>query len=284
MASIGLVLSGGMAKGAYQIGVLQALNEFIGDGNTVYISAASIGGLNAYAYATNKLNDAKDMWLNHNLGGIRSLLKIFARTPYVFDTIDGFNKENAKIQAGSLYVTCFNTKKRALNYIDLCKLKPSIVKDFLKASVAMPVFSKAVEISGTKYLDGALIDNIPIFPLMKHHLDYIIVIHFDKNTYKFENDYFDNKLIKINFIDDRIIKNSLSFDQSSVSVMINSGYEQSKAIFEIIFKNGSDDFDYIYQKMAFLNAMQKDKQLRITGDIVVNNINKVLKRITKERN
>jgi len=282
MASIGLVLSGGMAKGAYQIGVLQALEEFIGKNNTVYISAASIGALNAYAYSINRLDKAKGMWLNHNLGGIRSLLKIFTRTPFIFDTIDNFNPENAEVQCGSLYVTCFNTKKRVVQYIDLSKLKSSYAKQFLKASVAMPVFHKAVEINGTKYLDGALIDNIPIYPLMKHHLDYIIVVHFDNDTYKFENDYFDNKLIKINFIDG-LIKNSLSFDQSSVNKMITAGYEQSKTTFEIIFKNGTDDFNYIYQKMAFLNALQKNKKLRITGDIVVNNINKVLRKLTKEK-
>ena len=49
--NIGLVLSGGMAKGAYQVGALTAIKEIIPDGNIKYISASSVGALNSYAYA-----------------------------------------------------------------------------------------------------------------------------------------------------------------------------------------------------------------------------------------
>ena len=52
--NIGLVLSGGMGKVAYQIGALRALNEFIPLKEIKYISFASVGVLNGYAYATDK--------------------------------------------------------------------------------------------------------------------------------------------------------------------------------------------------------------------------------------
>ena len=44
--NIGLVLSGGMAKGAYQVGALKAINELFPKGSIKYISASSIGVLN----------------------------------------------------------------------------------------------------------------------------------------------------------------------------------------------------------------------------------------------
>ena len=60
--NIGLVLSGGMAKGAYQIGALQAIKNFLPTDEIKYISCASIGVLNGYAYATDKLDYAETMW------------------------------------------------------------------------------------------------------------------------------------------------------------------------------------------------------------------------------
>ena len=43
---IGLVLCGGMAKGAYQIGVLRAIREFVPREDITTISCASVGVLN----------------------------------------------------------------------------------------------------------------------------------------------------------------------------------------------------------------------------------------------
>ena len=41
--NVGLVLSGGMAKGAYEVGALSAVSEFFTPNDIGYISAASIG-------------------------------------------------------------------------------------------------------------------------------------------------------------------------------------------------------------------------------------------------
>ena len=47
---IGLVLAGGIAKGAYQAGFIKALKEELGDSNEIVaISCASIGFFGAYA-------------------------------------------------------------------------------------------------------------------------------------------------------------------------------------------------------------------------------------------
>lgn len=278
MAKVGLVLSGGMAKGAYQIGVLKAIDEIFNDGSIQYVSASSIGSLNAYAYATDKLKVAEEMWLDLKLDGISSFIKTCVRKPYIFNLIDSLVEEEDLIKM-ALYTTCFNITKEKLNYIQLKGMSSDDVRDYLKASISLPILTKPMEISNMKYFDGALIDNIPVSPLMRHNMDYIIVVHFDDQSYSFENEYFDNKLIKINFLDDKIIKNTLSFDRDSIQHMIDSGYEKSKTIFEMIFKNGIDDLDYIYDKIEFLNDLRREKQFRITGDIVLNNVNKLLKRL-----
>jgi predicted acylesterase/phospholipase RssA len=291
MPDIGIVLAGGFAKGAYQVGVLQALDEVLASSTAdtltsgeksncrLYISAASIGAVNACAYVMNRLDHAEKGWLGFNVKSTRSLLKILRSQTHISSILEAFVGEKDFAIRRDLYVTCFNTSKVLLEYVNLRKVEPKRIKKYLRAGIAVPIFSKPVEIGGNNYLDGAMIDNIPISPLMKHHLDYIIVVHFDKNSYSFENEYFDNKLIKINFMDSQIIKSSFAFDRESISFMMKAGYEHSKAIFEIVFKNGVDDLDYIYKQTSFLNSLQNERQLRITGDVVVNNINKILKKI-----
>ncbi|MCL2828011.1 MAG: patatin-like phospholipase family protein [Oscillospiraceae bacterium] len=280
MPNIGLVLSGGFAKGAYQIGVLKALKEFIPNEQIKYISASSVGTLNAYAFAHDELDIAENMWRKLEFSGLRSFYKAYARGSYIADVVNEIASES-NIPQSHLYVSCLNITNFKLNYINLKEVDPRHVDDYLLASVMIPVLSRAVEISGAKYLDGAIVDNIPVKPLLKHPLDYGIVVHFDNDNYIFENDHFDSKLIKINFLDDKIIKTSLAFDRDSISYMITSGYEKSMALFDIIFKNGTDDLEYIYQKIQFTNDLRGKKSFRLTGDVVLNNLNKAVKKIIK---
>ncbi|MCL2030682.1 MAG: patatin-like phospholipase family protein [Oscillospiraceae bacterium] len=283
MPNVGLVLSGGFAKGAYQIGVLKAMRECFGDTPVRYISASSVGSLNAYAFARDRLDAAEDMWRNLEYQNFRSFVKNYIRGPYIAGAIREMTGQPGGPPLPCLYTACFNVTRLKLHYINLKNVPPRRVKDFLQASVMLPVFSRAVEIGGKKYIDGAIIDNIPVRPLMRHPLDYAVVVHFDSDNYLFENDYFDSKLIKINFLDDKIIKNSLAFDRDSVSYMIGAGYEQAMTLFGMIFKNGADDLEYIYRQIRFLNGLRGKQKFRLTGDIVVGNINKVLKKIVASK-
>lgn len=280
MPEVGLVLSGGMAKGAYQIGVLKAISEFFPVEGIRYISSASIGTVNAYAFLTRKIEQAENMWLDIPVAGLRSLVSTLLRRPYIFDVIDRLACEEDEILS-YFYTACFNITKAKLNYIDLRRVPKDTLKKYLKASVALPAFSNAVEVAGNKYLDGALIDNIPIRPLLKHNPDYIIAVYFDHFHYVFEEPCFDNKIIKINFTDSGIIKNSISFDHSSIAYMILEGYEKSKTLFESIFQNGMEDIDSIYKKIKFFDSLPTKKSIRVTGDSMLNNINKALKKIIK---
>ncbi|MCL2634129.1 MAG: patatin-like phospholipase family protein [Oscillospiraceae bacterium] len=285
MPNVGIVLSGGFAKGAYQIGVLKAVEEYFGkgDNNSIkYVSASSVGVLNAYAFMQGRTDVAEKIWLSLKCNGYRSFVNLYKRGLFMDSIVNAVSADTRK-PPPFLYAACFNVTKLKLNYINFKTVKPREVRDYLHASVRLPVFSKAVEIGGNKYFDGALVDNIPVRPIMKHPLDYAIVIHFDNANYIFENDYFDSRLIKINFLGDSMVKNSLDFDRNSIAYMIKSGYEESKTLFDIIFSNGIDDLEYIYRKIEFLNGIRGrggiKPQSRLTGDVVVNNINKVLKKV-----
>ncbi len=76
---IGLVLSGGMGKDAYQVSALTAIDVFFNPFEFKYVSAESIGVLNMYTYLTNNLSKAREVWKLVNLKGkkrfIMSILK-----------------------------------------------------------------------------------------------------------------------------------------------------------------------------------------------------------------
>lgn len=61
---IGLVLSGGGAKGAYQVGVWKAMNEYGLDKKTHVISGTSVGGLNAALFSCCTTEQAEELWKN----------------------------------------------------------------------------------------------------------------------------------------------------------------------------------------------------------------------------
>jgi len=282
MPNIGLVLSGGFAKGAYQVGVLKALRQFFTPDEFAYISASSIGTLNAYCFVQNKLDEAERVWRNQKFAGIRSFTHAYARSDYVPNAIRDVTKMFSAYKP-DLYTTLLNINTRSLNYVNLKEIDPKIIWGYLQASVSLPMVSRIVDINGTKYCDGAFVDNIPTKPLLDKPLDYAIVIHFDRSSYIFENNYFDNKLIKMNFLDNKIIGNSLSFDEESIAYMIKTGYDESMTMFEMYFKNGIHDIEYICDKIRFINNLRGKQPFRLTGDVVVSNLNRVLKKVVKSK-
>lgn len=279
---VGLVLSGGFAKGAYQIGVLKALKEYFDPAQIKYVSASSVGALNAYAFTRDKISAAEKMWLNCDCASFRAFVKSYMRGPTITNMINKVVSEPLNPQS-CFYAAYFNASDFRLNYVNLNEINQNDVKDYLQACVTLPVLSRSLEIAGKRYVDGAIIDNIPVRPLMEHPFDYAVVVHFDNDNYIFENDYFDSKLIKINFLDDKVIKSSLAFDRNSITYMIDYGYEKSMELFGIIFKNGTQDIDYICKKIKFINDIRGNKKFRLTGDVVVNNVNKVLKKIISSK-
>ena len=280
MPNIGLVLSGGMVKGAYQIGALQAINEIFSPSDICYASAASVGALNTYAYLTQGLTKGVELWSTINSNNNRRFIATLLKNCFLQDAIGKIitdtNVDNI------FYVPLVNLKKRTLLYVDIGKVSPENVELYLRASVAMPAFNSGVEINGNRFYDGAMIDNIPIYPILKHQLDYVICIYFDKYNYTFESNYLDNKVIKVNFTDSKIVSSSICFTSESIKCMIGEGYAKTKRILDFIFVNGTSDLPGIYARIEDLNAMNTNRSLRITGDILVDNMNKITKKFMKK--
>lgn len=279
--NIGLVLSGGMAKGAYQIGALKALSHFVPAREIRYISCASVGVINGYAYMTDNLDRVEQMWKDICNDDARLIISQILRSTMLQRYIETLYDEG-KVLSSSFYCSLLDLGHRNVVYKDLSMIEHSLVPLYLKASVAMPIYNKAVRIGNEAYYDGAVVDNIPVYPLMKHNLDYVICIYFDDICYRFENTYFDNKIIKLTFPGGNLLESSVVFKQDSIEEMIQSGYERTMRRLKVLFAEGYEDFEYIYRIISCL-AGSENSRLRITGDVLVTNLNKITQKLTKRK-
>ena len=278
---IGLVLSGGMGKGAYEIGALTAISEFFDPSDFEYVSAASVGVLNTYAFLTNNLPKAREIWESVNLKGEKRFITSVLKSTFLQDVITSI-VSHEKIDK-NFYVPLLDLGNRELLYYNFKDISPDEAAPYLRASIAMPFYNKGVVIGDKALYDGAVVDNIPIYPVLKNNLDYVICIYFDDFNYIFEDYTADNKIIKLTFPDDKIISNSINISHDAIAYMMDERYRRTKRILSDIFAAGTEDLEAIYQKIEQINSRDDKKKVRITGDVVVTNMNKVVKRVIRHK-
>ena len=281
MKRIGLLLSGGLGKGAYQIGALQAIKTYFKPEDFTCVSAASVGALNAYAYLTDSLESVADIWENMNFkSGMRSVVSIM-RSSFLKDAISE-NVSDRKISC-PFFVPLYDMEHHKFDYTDFSALPFNKLKDFLRAGVSLPVATKGVDIDGTTYFDGGSVDNIPLMPLLKYDLDYIICVYFDRQ-FSFENDECDGKIIKITFPDDTIIADSVDIKHDSIVYMMKTGFSRTMEILKEIFADGTENFSRIYSAIRHRAERLPAPKKRITMDVVISNLNRMMRKCEQMRN
>ncbi len=279
--NIGLVLAGGMAKGAYEIGALRALQKYIPFDQIKCVSSSSVGVLNAYAFMTGKLQQAEELWEGLCVDNVRFPVSKLLRSSLLQQNIRNIYDKSDTMPA-PFYCTLFDVNGTKVVYKNLSTVKNSQYLDYLRASVSIPIYNRAVRIGDASYFDGAMIDNIPVYPLLKHNLDYIICIYFDETSYKFEDTYFDNKVIRLVFAGNDLFRQSLVFDKQSVHRMIKQGESRTEQILSAVFSKGYDDLDHIYETIERSNR-NSIRTLRVTGDVLVTNLNRITQKFAKRK-
>jgi NTE family protein len=163
---IGLVLSGGGARGFAHLGVIQALNE-AGVFPDV-ISGTSAGAIAGVLYADGyspreilKLTNS-----NSRLSYIRptvprdGLLQISGMIRILKDSLRAKTFEELKTP---LFVTATDLNNGRVDYFSSGELLNVII-----ASSSIPVLFKPVVIDNKHYVDGGVLDNLPIKPIEKN--------------------------------------------------------------------------------------------------------------------
>ena len=193
----GLVLAGGGAKGAYEIGALKAIKELLDFNNLLGVSGNSIGTINMAFVAGSTISKAEECWKNINPS---DFLEEDSNGFELGRSGDGFlSREGLKrilrngvdysavSEAGYPVLACLGKVLgdgvAVAEYVQLNKKSPEYIESCILASSAIPVVYDAVNIDGINYIDGGICDNVPVKPLYDLGIRDIVVIILD-STYR----------------------------------------------------------------------------------------------------
>ena len=199
----GLVLEGGGAKGAYQIGAYQALTELEID--ITGVSGTSIGAINGAMIVQGDFIEAKELWHNlepeeifkvsseelqqiFNLEIDRSnLSKILTRLREILQNrgIDTSGireflsahifEEKLRSSELDFGIVTYNLSDFQPEELYLEDIPRGMLIDYLMASSYLPVF-KFERMNGKYFLDGAFHDNLPVNLLIRRGYREIIAV------------------------------------------------------------------------------------------------------------
>jgi NTE family protein len=212
---IGLVLSGGGARGICHLGVMKALDEFGVKINFISgTSAGSItGALYSYGYKPDEIIDiisstslTKTLRIAWKWTG---LLSLDGLTQLFLKYIPENTFEALKIP---LTIAATDIKKGRIEYFSTGELIPPIL-----GSCCVPAVFNPVEMNGGLYVDGGVLDNLPVKGI-KDKCDFIIGSH-------------------CNFIrSDVDLKNFRTVIERSLLMAINGSTTASKALCNLLIE------------------------------------------------
>ncbi len=177
-----LVLEGGAMRGLFTAGVLDVfLDEQIQVNGMITVSAGALFGVNfpsqqrgrVLRYNLKYLNDKRYMGL-HSLfttGNIVNRDFAFYELPFTLDPFDQTTFSQSNID---FWVTLTNVETGEAEYIKITDAFAQM--ETLRATSAMPMVSKMVEVDGQRYLDGGIADSIPLQKTLALGYDKIIVV------------------------------------------------------------------------------------------------------------
>ncbi|MGL6174543.1 MAG: patatin-like phospholipase family protein [Cellulosilyticaceae bacterium] len=254
---IGLVLSGGGGKGAYELGVWLALEKL---GLTPYIkvfAGTSIGAINAALFAQGDLDAAFGMWQEVTIDKLIPISKLKLLQKGIGVAIGGkviqINKKylNQKLMEGSVskagaieiinkyvdldkvksnehicYAACTQVPELEARYFRITDYPTNLGKEMIIASACLPHIYDCAEVLGRKFVDGGIVDNTPIKPVYKEGCDVIIVVSLSRSTCVNRRLYSNLPIIEI--IPRQMIGNTitgtLNLDYEAKKLRIKQGY------------------------------------------------------------
>lgn len=184
----GLALEGGGAKGAYQIGVLNAFQE--AGMRICAIAGVSVGALNGALFCQGSLAKAENLWKSltrdcifpamENRQNAAAFFRMLQNGGLAINPLRQLITENVdipKLKASPipLYVAAFSRERRREVAYDVRKLPDAEICDMLLASAYLPLFRKE-KLAGGTFLDGGILDKVPVDLLKRQGVKHIIAI------------------------------------------------------------------------------------------------------------
>lgn len=254
----GLVLSGGGSTGAYQMGVMKALQEL--NIKCDIVVGTSIGSINGAMYVSNSLDKAEEMWNKLNFKSVFSEDIKYESQKDEFDVIKkyikvatkgGIEPNNLKqnlienIDLDKFYNSDIDYGLTTVNFPSLKTLKltkkeikrEELFDYIIASSTVFPVF-KLKNIDNKRYIDGGVRDTMPYDLAIKMGADKLIIVN---TSYFFKYAKIPKKIV--DKYDVKIIrpKNktgpSLMFEAKQSMKNIKYGYNDTMKLYGKLYGN-----------------------------------------------
>ncbi|MDE5965257.1 MAG: patatin-like phospholipase family protein [Lachnospiraceae bacterium] len=280
----GLVLCGGGAKGAYQIGVWRALIEYGLFDKITGISGDSIGAINEIMMAGLDYKAAEDIWSRINF------LTIFDTEPDLIDFEEGTFSRNEMLElmrqfvdyekiSGSpldlfVNITYIGTNRdgteRRPVYETLNHKTNQQIEKLIMASSALPIIYEPVMIDGYYYRDGGMTDNMPIKPLYEKGYRKIIVAALSDKSVINTDAYPDCELLMIrpskNLGD--LFAGTLNFSRQQIEVRMELGYRDALRMLKAHFdENMTVEQLRAMEAVDYADIMRTARQDELMGQV-----------------
>ena len=242
----GLVLAGGGAKGAYEVGAWKALKEL--DVEITAIVGTSIGAINGALFLQDDYNKILSLYDNikfEDLVKMSEENKMSEGNIFSTENIIKFTKEftknkglentpmrdlmekyididkvyNSKVEYG-MVTTSIDVKNKSLEVFKE-DIKKEELYEYILASACFPIF-KPQKIGDKQYLDGGMHDNVPVNMLLNKGYSNIIVIDISNGgiSRRLQNKEAYIKIIKPN----EDLGGAFDFDKARIKKNIKMGY------------------------------------------------------------
>lgn len=288
-----LVLAGGGAKGAYQMGVWKALRKL--NINFDIVTGTSIGALNGALMVQDTYFRGIRLWRTtdfYKLFGsellemkdLKKAIKFYSKNfvrqtgididnyeAFVHRWIDIDKIYKSKIDYG---VVTYNLSDMKPHFATKKKTKKDKLYDYIVASTScFPAFEMK-EIDGDKFIDGGYYDNLPINLAIDMGATEVIAVELDSIGIRKP---VKDKNVKVTYIKPSCdLGNFLVFDKKIIKRNMRIGYNDTMKAFgklegdyytfkkndlEKNYKRYGDEFAYIAKRMIGLNSKRTINQL-----------------------
>ena len=296
MAKLGLVLSGGGAKGAYEIGVYLALKKL--HKKIDIVTGTSIGAINGMFVTQKDLRGALKLWKNISFKTIydeeefptkedEKLSKIYMQYAKGFineggldiykmkDIFDKYFKPHKFFSSNIDYgLVAYNFSKNKPVLKTKKDLTKDNIKDYILASASCYPAFKPYLIDNEMFIDGGYYDNLPINLAIDLGATEIIAV--DLRAIGFKKNVKD-KTVDITYIAPRNkIGSFLVFDKNQAKKSIKFGYNDTMKLFNIL-----DGNKFTFKKYNLIKNYNKyiDSYEKTLKALFKNTDNKILTKL-----
>ena len=287
----GLVLCGGGAKGAYQMGALQALEEEGYLEDFCGVSGVSIGALNELFLCCCGALDGVKVWESINpstvfdvdlsmLDGREGFFSRQKMRDLLYKYVD-FHKIRDRVYP--IYVTVapveglYGEGKASgsmINQAEYHKLNEKTdaeIVTLMEATSALPIIYEDVRYDGVRYRDGGLIDNMPIKPLYDDGCRKFLILSLSSDAKVNTSPYPDAEFYLLKPYKDLggLLSGTLNFTKAEISFYLKLGYKDGKRFAKAFLEEDklvATHYD-MYAQMDYDAVMVEIKQENLQASI-----------------